>query len=162
MFYKELKGTPLLSKRLMVEKLKNRALKQLGITEDELVIRSLRPEDLTGTTTGDFHFATGGTGWVNYVNTYTIADNRFIGIYGISDGSSNVSQLRIARSGSDTRIWNIQSLQMNENKMAYVDDPFTVDQNNELTIEGYALASATEKLRFLGIVAEKKGVVVSP
>lgn len=161
MFYKDLKGPALFAFQTMVAELKRRAMEELGLPESEIVVRSLRPEDI-GKTTPSFHFATGGTGWRSYVNTFTVADNRFIGINGFSDGSSNTTQLKVSRGASDARFWNIQHLPNNENKLTFLDDPILVDQNTQLTIQAYALASATEKLRLFGAVAEKKGVLVSP
>lgn len=171
MFYKEFKGVAYEAQRLMEQDLMNLAKKELGLSEEELVIRDLRPEDIiisgtpqwskTANATGGW--ATGGAGWKNLTNTFIVADNRFIGIYGVSDRSTNVTQLKIERSGSVTRYWHIQELVPNsENNVMFVDDPVIIPQNNLLTIKGYSLASATEYIRLLGLVVERKGLLVSP
>ena len=174
MFYKEFKGVPYEAFRLMRQDLINIAKKELSLSEEELVVRQLRPEDVmvadfpqwskTNVTAGVYGgWATGGSGWVFLTNTYSMADNRFVGIYGVSDRSTNVTQLRITRAGSVARYWNIQELVPNcENNMMFVDDPIIIKQNDLLTIEGYSLTSATEYLRLIGLTVERKGLLVSP
>lgn len=171
MFYKEFQGVPYEAFKLMRQDLITMAKKQLGLSDDELVIRQLRPEDIiisgtpqwskTANATGGW--ATGGAGWKNLTNTFSVADNRFVGIYGVSDRSTNVTQLKIERSGSVARYWHIQELIPNsENNAMFVDDPIIIPQNNLLSIKGYALASATEYIRLIGLVVERKGLLVSP
>ncbi len=171
MFYKEFKGVAYEAYRLMKQDLIDMAKKELGLSEDDLVVRQLRPEDVivsgtpqwSKTTNATGGWATAGTGWVNLTNTFSMADNRFVGIYGISDRSTNITQLRIDRSGSRTRHWHIQELIPNcENNIMFVDDPVIIPQNELLTIQGYSLASATEYLRLIGLVVERKGLLVSP
>ena len=174
MFYKEFKGVPYKAYTLMRQDLIDMAKKELGLSEDELVVRQLRPEDVMVTNTPQWSesdstaglyggWATGASGWVTLTNTYSMVDNRFVGIYGVSDRSTNVTQLKITRSGSVARYWHIQELIPNcENNAMFVDDPIIIPQNNLLTIEGYALASATEYLRLIGLTVERKGLLVSP
>ena len=174
MFYKEFKGVAYEAYRLMRQDLINMAMKELNVSEDELAVRALRPEDVMvanfpqwskSNVTASLYggWATGSSGWVNLTNTFSVADNRFVGIYGVSNRSTNVTQLKIERSGSVARYWHIQELVPNcENDIMFVDDPIIIPQNNLLTIQGYALASATEYLRLIGLTVERKGLLVSP
>ena len=62
------------------------------------------------------------------------------------------------------RYWNIEPIEDFVNNTGYFDDPIIVNQNSVLTIEGYAmtdLASSTyDQMVFLGMVAEKRGIIV--
>ena len=141
MFYKEFKGVAYKAYQLMRQDLINMAMKELNVSEDDLVVRDLRPEDIiisgtpqwSKTTNVTGGWATGGSGW------------------------------RIDRSGSVARYWHIQELiPNNENNVMYVDDPIIIPQNNLLTIKGYSLTSATEYLRLIGLTVERKGLLLSP
>ncbi len=169
-FYKDLKGNALDAYNQGREKMYAMAEKELQKPRSDLICRLLRPEDIgspypsfsqslpTLATPG---WTTGGTGLRNYANTVTIADNRFIMINGVSDRSTGVSQIKISRSGSDTRIWNIQQIPDNEDNICYVDDPVIIPQNHQLTIQAYAVASQTEYIRFIGAVVEPVGLLLA-
>ncbi len=167
MFYQEFKGVPLDAYNQTVELLKERARTELKLPESELVTRPLRPEDI-GFSNPVFNstVASGGTlTWSNLVNTYTIADNRFIGITGVFYDTTrpNLTQFRITRSGKTTRLWSIQQIRDFEDKIGYADDPFTVGQNEQITIERYATTAVKEdKTGFIGVVVERKGLVINP
>ena len=146
------------------------AEKELGKPRTELICRLLRPEDIGSAypsfsqslpTLATAGWTTGGTGWRNYANTVTIADNRFVMINGVSDRSTGISQIKIARSGSDSRIWNIQQIPDNEDNIGYMDDPIIIPQNHQITIQAYALASQSEFIRFIGAVVEPVGLLVA-
>lgn len=99
------------------------------------------------------------------IDSRTIADNRFIGIYGVTIASSDTaSQIEVTRKGSLTRKWNVQSAGYTQDNTLYFDDPFTCDQNTTLKVEVYASSAAAEgsNVIFHGITVEKKGLTVNP
>jgi len=162
-FYTTLEGPALEAYRQMVNTLLSKAMKELKLSRDQIVIRQLRPEDI-GLTTAASTFNVASTGWNTLIDNKTIADNRFVGIHGIligESGTSVVSQLKVTRMGQDVRYWVIQDINFLESPVIYFDDPVTIDQNTTLTIKGYALATDGEwRCTFLGAVAEKKGLLV--
>jgi len=169
-FNLKLEGESLDAYNRMVTELEGKAMTQLGLPRSEIVVRPLRPEDM-GFTTPQWAcpaIADSATNsWNNIINTYTIADNRFIGVMGLhrgfGQGATNAfSQLKITKAGKLARIWNIQAIEDFVGNTAYFSDYFTVDQNNVLTIQGYALVGTTDKMVFLGAVAEKRGQTTNP
>jgi len=154
------RGVPLEIYGKLVMELKRRSLRELR--EEEIIVRPLRPEDLgLGTPEWTFNIIT--TTWNVMINT-TIADLTWIGIYGILYAISNtqaVSQLEIVSMGNNERYWQIQGCNFTENSSFFFDDPVIIDQNTNITINGYGVANgATEKICFLGVVVEKKGILI--
>ena len=143
------------------DKLKQMALKQLNVPESELVVRSLRPEDI-GLSGSAFNFPiTTANAWNNIVSS-TMGDNRFIAITGVVYTGSIITQLRIVAGGATREIWNVQAIPSMETPR-YVDlTPTAIQQNQSLSIDVYANnASAGESLIFEGIVVEKRGLIVA-
>jgi len=167
-YYQDLKGVALDAYNKMVSVLKKKAGMELSLGAEDLILRSIRPEDIVGTNTACWCFTCTNTlGWNTIINQVVIADNRFVGINGVSDGTATplYSQLRITRAASVAVIWNIQELQTNVDNRAFVDDPFTIDQNTSLTIECWNCTTTTAScynLVFLGAVVEKRGLLVNP
>jgi hypothetical protein len=129
---------------------------------EPLIHRSLRPEDV-GYANPAFFSTLSSTAWQNLVNTYSIADNRFIGISGVNYNTTSVTALKFTRAGKTARIWSIQQLMDSEDKIAYADDPITAEQNTELTIQGYAAATSdAAKVVLLGRVVEPRGLLINP
>jgi hypothetical protein len=159
-YYEKLEGPALDAYRKTVELLKAKAMKELKGTE--IIVRSLRPEDI-GLTTAASTFNISSTGWNTIIN-HTIADGRFVSINGLllgESGTSVVTQLKVTRMGEDVRYWHIQDVNFLNSPVIYFDDPVTVDQNTTLTIQAYALATDSEwRCTFIGAVAEKKGLLV--
>lgn len=154
----------------MINKLRGTLQSELRLTaggESKFIERQLRPEDI-GKSTPEFTFTPStASAWNTLVNTYTIADNRYIGIYGIrylsTDDPLPITQLKITKAGKDVRYWTIQGCNYVENPAMYFHDPITVEQNVPLTIQGYN-ATATvkaQKIMILGVVMEKEGILVS-
>ena len=79
MFYK-LEGEALDAYNKIVEETVAKAMRELGLPRDQIVIRPLRAEDI-GFTAPEFLKTIAGSAtyaWNNIVNTITIADNRFV------------------------------------------------------------------------------------
>ena len=166
MFYK-LEGEALDAYNKTVEETIAKAMRELGLSRDGLVVRPLRAEDI-GFTAPEFLKAPSATyAWGNIVNTITIADNRFVIINGVNRGfgqgiTNAYSQLRITKSGKTARIWNIQGVEDLVGNTLYWTDPVVINQNNQLTIEGYAVRSTTDKMVILGAAVEKRGLIINP
>ena len=165
--YHELKGVPLDAYNKCCNEILRRAQEQLGLPREEIILRDLISDDLGKT--GKWWFAvTGTSGWNTLVNTYTVADNRFICISGIFNEESTaavVHTIRITRAGSVARWWNVQRVGMQDDQELHVDDPIIVDQNQAITVEGYnalTTTATTEEIGFIGCVAEKRGLVINP
>lgn len=163
--YQELKGPPLSAQKKMVEDLKKRAMKELKLPANEIVIRNLRPTDL-GLSNPAWTFNISSAGLWNTMVNITVADSRFIGINGIvylETSAQSISELKITRMATIAKYWNIEGAILCENPYQFIDDPIIIDQNTNLTIEGYATGTnATEKMGFLGAVAEKRGLLINP
>jgi len=165
MYYKKLEGPALEAYRAMVAKLKEKAMKELKLGPDEIVIRPLRPEDI-GLSTPEWTFNLSSSGaWNTVIDNKTISDNRFVGINGVlveESGEMAGTQVKITRMGQDVRYWQIQGANMTEDSTLYFDDPVTIDQNTTLTVQIYARSTDSDfQLCFLGAVAEKRGVLIA-
>ena len=152
-------------------------LKLIGDAADRAmssyIERDLRPEDI-GLTNPTWRFPATGSltsastlAWSNLVNTFTIADNRYVGINGVrypSDESPQVlTQLRIDKANKTVRYWSIQGCNTLENVSMFFPDPVTIEQNVPITIQAYnATTTITpQNLIFTGIVVEKEGILTS-
>lgn len=165
MFYTELKGPAKDARDRMVKKLWETARKRLGVLNDnDLVQRYLRPTDVDSALNPEWTFNLSATGWNTIVNNKTVADNRFIGICGVSYPQSTTqaaTEIRIDRMGQTVRYWNIQDINMTENLVMYFEDPIIVEQKTPISILAYARSiGATEKIVFIGETVEKVGVLV--
>ena len=170
-FYTELKGVPLDARNKCCNECMRRAQEQLGLPREEIILRPLRPEDIGYSASKFKNSLTTTLGWNTLVNTYTIADNRFVCLTGVFTEESTptrVHQVKINRAGSDARIWNVQRVSVVEDNQMHVDDPIIIDQNTQLTITAYnGLLTTTgtntwEEFGFIGCVAEKRGMIINP
>jgi len=159
-YYYYFRGVPLYVYSKLVTELKRRAMREL--TEEDIIIRPLRPEDL-GLATPEWTFNIVITTWNVMINT-TIADLTWIGIYGVlyaMPDNQAVSQLEIVSMGNNERFWQIQGCNFTENSSFFFDDPVMIDQNTNLRIRGYGVANeVAEKICFLGVVVEKGGILI--
>ena len=164
MLYPHFKGVTFNAYVALVHKLKQQAMSEMGLPESEIVVRALRPEDI-GFIIPYFASTTSADTWTNSVNTYTIADNRYVGIHGVVfDADENtVVALRITREGKTARIWAIQQVSGFEDKAGYADDPITIEQNTQLTIEHYPVVTSDfNEVCLLGVVVERRGLLINP
>lgn len=161
MIYPKLEGPALEAYNAAVQVIRQRAMKELNLSPDQVIVRPMRPDDLG--LTAEWTWATGTSAvWATYINAATVADNRFMAIYGICDATGYASQLKINRGGSDARIWNIQAINNFTDNIGFVDDPVTLDQNTQVTVQGYATTDGTTKLILVGVVAERRGIIINP
>ncbi len=169
-FYPEIKGIPLDAYNKMVQKMVRQAENDLNLRYGEgLILRDLRPEDIGTEVSGRgaewSYTANTATDWNTIVDATTIDDNRYVGISGVwhSESVGDVSQLRITREGSVSRVWDLLPIIQFKHQIGYVDDPITIRPNTSLTIEAWArTASTTDGFGFIGAVVEKRGLLVNP
>ena len=161
-FYFKLENNAYDAYLAMIEVLKARAQRALGLDMSDIIVRSLRPEDV-GLATPEWVFNITDATWNTLVNVQ-LSDQRFIGINGLvyaESGAQAVSQVKITRMGQDKRLWQTQGINFLENSAIFVDDPVLCDQNTNLTITGYGVAdSVDEHIVFMGVVAEKRGLLL--
>lgn len=138
------------------------AEKDLKGPEKRLIQRDLMPSDL-GLTNEVWDETTGGT-----ANTFensdiaskTIADQRFIVIWGLIDASEtiSVSALRFTIGSSKVALWNLDKLAEDPNRQGVALSPIFISQNTPITIEHYVkVANSGTKLILVGAVCEKEG-----
>lgn len=175
-FYPELKGPALEAYRAMISALKAKAMEELQLSADQIVLRDLRPEDFGSSSADLYYDITAAAAWNTIISAQSIGDNRFIGISGFFMGGSAptatgatgpnppITQVRITRKGSVARYWHVKPIGNWENKIGYCDDPITADQNTTITIETWDRVNTASQCNwgFIGAVVEKKGVLVSP
>ena len=139
------------------------------LPKDKLVVRDIRPKEDLDYTYATWDEKTGATASLyETMMTKTIAQKRFIGIYGVMDDSPdvNVSKIKITVGNSIKAIWNLENLyEMNENGPRIGFSP-TVIMFPELTpclVQRYVLnASTSANLVLKGFVVEPYGKVLSP
>jgi len=134
------------------------ASQQLGIPASQLVVRSLRPEDLG--LTASFNVTAAGVGWTNMVNT-AVADNTFISFDGCSYGGTNFSQLRIQAGARTAEYWPLTWIAGLQSQVFYDTTPTIAQQLQPVIIDVYAKAAATESIDIMGTVVERRGMVVA-
>lgn len=183
MWYKDLEGPALEAYRNMVAELKRRAMQELNLPADDIVVRPLRPNDcvnLNSGATSDWFIGQTAVTWEPVVNGKTVADNVFIGINGIYVGTSTVaavivtpkgnqrqsailSQVRVTAKGNLKRYWYVEPINNWENVTGWCDDPVIADQNTVLTVETWGrVASSLNNWGLIGAVAEKRGLLINP
>lgn len=160
--FTELKGTALATVNANLNEIIAMAQKELGLPLEELTIRTLRPEDL-GLSTPEWTFNLSSTGEnANQVDTI-ITDTRFVLIYGvkISQSAAQVStSVKITREGKEAREWNVQGVNLTEDSQVFYNDPVIIRQNTGIQVDIFTnTTNAAEKIGFIGIVVEKKGLV---
>jgi len=133
---------------------------ELKLPADKLVVRDIRPKTDLGYANEDYKEVTGSTtGVFETMCSGTMADQRWVAIYGVRDDSPSpsVTQLKFTIGGSDRVIWDIQGLYgVNETKVGLSPSPVIIPQNIPFTIQRYVIAAQ------LGAHIILKGVTVEP
>jgi len=164
MFMNKLEGPALEAYRLAVNMAVERAVKELSLRREEIVVRMLRPEDV-GLSTPEWTFnLASGDSWNNNMVNSTIADGRYVVIAGVMVGESSAqasTQLRVTSAGKKVRYWQPQNVNYTQDNMMWFTDPIITGQNETLTIDIYATsADADHQLQLLGATVERKGLLV--
>jgi len=127
-----------------------------------LDVRDLLPSDI-GLTNEVWYERTGSSKntWENSaIASKTIADGRWICIWGVTDNSEvpSVSALRFDVGGSKVALWHLDKLNGLEHKAAIALSPVIVSEGISLTIEHYVkVASSQTELIYDGCVVEVSG-----
>lgn len=142
----------------------------------KLTVRDLFPSDL-GETNEQWADQTGTSAnvWENsIIASETVADERFIAIYGVLDNSEIrgiLAGLRFTFGRAIRAQWSLFKLASDDNRIegrtAYARSPIVLTQNTPFTIEMYlsgTLVSTSQSvsLHYLGYVVEKSGKVITP
>lgn len=163
MYQFQLTGEALNSYYDMVEKLKQKAMKEGRLSPNDIVVRPLRPEDVgLSNPEWTFNLASANAWATNMLNT-TISNNRWIGINGFlveESGAQAGTQVKLKVMGIDRRYWTIQGVNMLQDSTIFFLDPLTVDENTNITMDIYGTdIDADFRLVVLGVVVEKKGIL---
>jgi len=166
-FYPEFNGNALAAYSQGVNKLKAKSAGELGLATDGLIIRMIRPEDIGSTYPWWQMNQTATNTWTAFAGatTYTVADNRFVLVNGVyfNGSSGTLHQVRITREQSTTRYWVVSPVRGFISRTGWSDDPWTVDQNTVITVEGICSSVSTlTDFDFIGATAEKRGLLVNP
>lgn len=145
--------------REAVAKIKRKAMQELSLSESEIVVRPLRPEDI-GLSTPEWTDTGASNAWADYVDT-TVGDQKFLLINGIQKVATVLQQIRITKEGKVAAIWNIQACAKLRDKTLFF-EPVLIDQNTLIHIEHYGTSTGTEKPILFGAVAEPKGLIINP
>lgn len=156
-----LEGTALAVAMQKRQEVIERAKRELRLSDRDLIVRQLRPQDV-GLANPEWTFNLSSGANSNIVSA-TIADNRFIMIYGLSIGQTDAqtsTRVTMRRGTQTVREWNVQGMATTENNEFYFTDPILIDQNTVFEADAYTnAANSDEKLCFIGVVAERKGLV---
>lgn len=151
-----------------VEAVKIEASKVLNLPLEKLVVRDIQPSVDVGYTYSTWDEKTGtATAAYETMTTGTMADQRFVGIYGVKDDSEdvNVTQLRIKVGNSIKAIWHLENLySVNDGpRIGFAPSVVMIPQNMPYTIERFVyVASASAQIKLKGFVVEPYGKVLSP
>jgi len=144
------------------EVLLDMASKELGVSVDELVVRDLMPSDL-GFTNEDWSVTPSTANAYNDFTSTTVADNRFIAIYGVAGvDADNVTAIKFTSGAKTLDIWSLQEIQALQNKFKAAKRPIILRQNTQIDIDIYTTSTDAVTIPFLGRVCEVKGRVVEP
>jgi len=168
---------------------------EIGMPTEKLVVRDIRPFTDLGWATGatittavstenhwDFSLddseTEGAFTVLNSTSYQTMADQRFIVIYGVKDRRmalatpivQAMSELRITTGGNVRAIWDLQKMQAYPSKMAAVtNSPVIIPQNTDYQFAGYngisddgGSSDVVSYIMLEGFVVEPMGRVLSP
>lgn len=159
--YYQFKGPAVVMAQRAKDIVEKKARDQIG---PEIDVRDLRPEDF-GISNPTWAFAiTATSSDTNVISAYTVTTNRFIAVYGVkySESTPLFSRIKITSGGGLKMDRNIETLPNTTDCVMFF-DPVFIDSNTSLTVTAYnntTSTSAAETLVFVGIVAERKGMVL--
>lgn len=142
--------------------------KELKMDPGKLVVRDIQPgvdlgypidswDEITGATANAYETMASGT----------IADMRFVALYGIKDDSSevNVSKVKVNVGGSDKTVWQLEALYgvNGDARVGLAPTPVLLPQNKPYTISRYVLNTyGPAHIVLKGFVIEPRGRTISP
>ena len=147
----------------------NIASQVLHLPKNKLVVRDIRPKEDLDYTYASWNEKT-GTSATTYETmiSKTIADRRWIGIYGVMDNSPSigVSKIRVTVGNSIKAIWVIENLyEETENgpRIGFAPSVTVLPPNTPCVVSRYVLdTSLAANIMLKGFVVEPYGKVLSP
>ena len=169
--------------------------RELSLPVDGLVVRDVRPVgdlQMYQYTTTDatiecwsYEATTGSTGFTSVTGAKTMADQRYVVLFGVRDlrwgwgGCSGatgaisevyeiprVSQIKINVGGADKVIWDIESLYAHKNyPVGFTSSGVLIPQNIAFNIYYYRTMTQTDKrllIQLIGVTVEPRGKLISP
>jgi len=137
-----------------------------GIIKQYIDLRPLRAQDIFGSEdTYTWCKTMASAAKTTIVNNVQNISNRWYYINGVynNEAIGELTELFIKRAGQDARDWPVEPLRNWEYKTGYADDPVIVEENQRITVQGYASSASTIcDWNLLGEVAEKKGLTINP
>lgn len=143
------------------EELSSRVKEMLKIPEDKIVVRDSLPKTDFGLDNEDYS-KTLSEGWQTFIDT-TIADNRFVGIYGIGRKTTNFTLVRFTVGTDLIDIVNTEHAGLDsEIPVKVLEKPIYVNQNIPLKIDLFVTAAGAVRCILFSKTAEPSGKVISP
>jgi len=138
------------------------ASRELGVARENLVVRDSDPKTDFGLTNSVWEatLSTANT-YTDVVDT-TIADNRFVAIYGINRATDNFSLVKFVSGAKTLDIWNTENIYNLRNQIKVVRSPIVLRQNTPIKIQVYATTTGTARPLFYAKTCEVKGRIVEP
>ena len=135
------------------------AEQQLGLSRDQLTVRSLRPNDVGLGNTWSMDLAVANS-WNTTVNS-AVADNTFICLNSVSYSGTDAEAIRVTAGASVVAEFNIQRIPGISTTQTIRIPDIIIEQNEPIRIEVYASAiSATDAVIISGTVVEKMGLLL--
>lgn len=133
----------------------------------EVDLRQLRPQDVFASeSTYDWCKTMSASADTTIVNAAQNKSNRWYYINAVGNELSATGQLirlKIKRAAQDAREWYVDMIRNWDEGIGYVDDPVIVEEDQVITVTGYASTTSTICAWGLhGEVAEKKGLLINP
>lgn len=141
------------------EKLLEEAVKQTGIPRTKWVVRDLLPSDLGLT---EWSFTYSSTGENDVVDT-TLPKKKFIAIFGVAilDPNPKAVWVKFKKDQDIKEVWGLEDLYVLEEPRSYTPEPIMYYQEDNLKITIYTTEAKTEKIVFIGYVAEEVGKTIT-
>ena len=145
-----------------------KASSELKLAPEMLLVRGIQPKDDLNYTLATWYEVTGATAAAyETMDTGTMGTDRYVGIYGVQDESSEINcpKIRIKVGNSIKAIWMLQDLYSDGDAPRIGISPSVViiPPNQVYTIERYVEnASSPARIVLKGFVVERIGKVLSP
>lgn len=142
--------------------------KELKMAPEKLIVRDIQPSVDLGYSVASWNEVTGATASTYETMTSgTLADRRFVALYGIKDDSSevNVSKVKVNIGGSDKTVWQLEALYSANGgaRIGLAPTPVLIPQNKPYTISRYVLNTySAAHIVLKGFVVEPRGRTISP
>ncbi len=150
----------------IVNQLVKIATTALKVTEDNIVVRDIRPKGDLDYTYEDWGEVTGATADAyETMTTGTMGTDRWVGIFGVRVDKAGFacSMLKFNISGADKAIWQLQCLREEDDFVGFSPSGVIITQSQPYTISRYVRSVTSPSIIVLkGVVVERKGKVITP